>query len=111
MYISVYSVKSQLSTKCGHIRVCAFVRSNTVKYFTLQEPESNCPEKKGMCKQNSPRSDCSRRTISADHLLIHFMDFSISLSGTLQTYNHTGKCVRRFAGIYTYCWYFIDRKW
>ena len=25
--------------------------------------------------------------------------------------NHTGKCIRRFAGIYTYCWYFIDRKW
>ena len=24
-------------------------------------------------------------------------------------YMHTGKC--RFAGIYTYCRYFIDRKW
>ena len=24
---------------------------------------------------------------------------------------HTGKCIRRFGGIYTYCRYFIDRKW
>ena len=23
----------------------------------------------------------------------------------------TGKCIRRFAGIYAYCWYFIDRMW
>ena len=25
-------------------------------------------------------------------------------------YHHTGKCIRRFAGIYAYCRYFIDRK-
>ena len=25
--------------------------------------------------------------------------------------NHTGKCKRRFGGIYAYCRYFIDRKW
>ena len=24
---------------------------------------------------------------------------------------HTGKCIRRFAGIYAYCRYFIERKW
>ena len=24
---------------------------------------------------------------------------------------HTGKCIRRFAGIYAYCRYFIDQKW
>ena len=24
---------------------------------------------------------------------------------------HTGKCMRRFGGIYAYCRYFIDRKW
>ena len=24
---------------------------------------------------------------------------------------HTGKCICRFAGIYAYCRYFIDRKW
>ena len=24
-------------------------------------------------------------------------------------YNHTGKCIRRFAGIYAHCRYFIDR--
>ena len=24
---------------------------------------------------------------------------------------HTGKCIRRFAGIYAYCRYFMDRKW
>ena len=26
------------------------------------------------------------------------------------TITHTGKCIRRFAGIYVYCRYFIDRK-
>ena len=25
--------------------------------------------------------------------------------------NYTGKCIRRFAGIYADCRYFIDRKW
>ena len=24
---------------------------------------------------------------------------------------HTGKCIRRFAGIYAYCRYLLDRKW
>ena len=24
---------------------------------------------------------------------------------------HTGKCIRRFGGIYAYCRFFIDRKW
>ena len=24
---------------------------------------------------------------------------------------HTGKCIRRFAGIYAYWWYSIDRTW
>ena len=23
----------------------------------------------------------------------------------------TGKCIRRFVGIYMYCWNFIDQKW
>ena len=25
--------------------------------------------------------------------------------------NHTGKCIRRFGGIYAYCRYFINWKW
>ena len=25
--------------------------------------------------------------------------------------HHTGKCIRRFGGIYAHCRYFIDRKW
>ena len=29
----------------------------------------------------------------------------------LQPTVHTGKCIRRFAGIYACCRYFIDRKW
>ena len=36
-----------------------------------------------------------------------------SVSDTNQDLNasiHTGKCIRRFGGIYAYCWYFIDRK-
>ena len=24
---------------------------------------------------------------------------------------YTGKCIRRFGGIYAYCWYLIDWKW
>ena len=28
-----------------------------------------------------------------------------------RSHYHTGKCIRRFAGIYAYCRYFIDRKW
>ena len=28
-----------------------------------------------------------------------------------QSHFHTGKCIRRFAGIYADCRYFIDRKW
>ena len=27
-----------------------------------------------------------------------------------QFLSHTGKCIRRFGGIYMYCRYFIDRK-
>ena len=27
------------------------------------------------------------------------------------THIHTGKCIRRFGGIYAYCRHFIDRKW
>ena len=41
--------------------------------------------------------DCCRR-----------MGFVILMS---LRYLHTGKCIRRFAGIYAYCRYFIDRKW
>ena len=26
-------------------------------------------------------------------------------------HHHTGKCIRRFGGIYAYCRYFIYRKW
>ena len=36
-----------------------------------------------------------------------------SVSDTNQDINasiHTGKCLRRFGGIYAYCRYFIDRK-
>ena len=31
--------------------------------------------------------------------------------GILYYLYHTGKCIRRFGGIYAYCRYFIDRKW
>ena len=30
---------------------------------------------------------------------------------SLRKRSHTGKCIRRFGGIYAFCWYFIDRKW
>ena len=34
----------------------------------------------------------------------------ISPKHTLELF-YTGKCIRRFDGIYAYCRYFIDRKW
>ena len=36
---------------------------------------------------------------------------SICSNGDGSCLNHTAKCIRRFAGIYAYCRYFIDRKW
>ena len=35
----------------------------------------------------------------------------VNLEGCGTFRSHTGKCIRRFAGIYAYCRYFIDRKW
>ena len=35
----------------------------------------------------------------------------LAWSHTFMEINHTGKCIRRFGGIYAYCRYFIDRKW
>ena len=45
-------------------------------------------------------------------LLCYESDFIWSLSNNNSSDDiHTGKCIRRFAGIYAYCRYFIDRKW
>ena len=33
------------------------------------------------------------------------------VGGGVAVVQHTGKCIRRFAGIYAYCRYFIDRMW
>ena len=33
------------------------------------------------------------------------------LNVILEQLFHTGKCIRRFGGIYAYCRYFKDRKW
>ena len=40
-------------------------------------------------------------------------NFSLSLQCLIvvTSYNHTGKCIRRFACIYAYCRCFIDRMW
>ena len=40
---------------------------------------------------------------------LNYIDTVMSLNN--QNYCHTGKCIRRFGGIYAYCRYFIDRKW
>ena len=34
----------------------------------------------------------------------------LSIISSFRAY-HTGKCLRRFGGIYAFCRYFIDRKW
>ena len=43
--------------------------------------------------------------IGIAHISIFFVHFK-TLPGP-----HTGKCIRRFGGIYAYCRYFIDQKW
>ena len=46
--------------------------------------------------------------------LVHFWSLptrSILVVQTNMDLLHTGKCIRRFGGIYAYCRYFIDRKW
>ena len=35
----------------------------------------------------------------------------LSSSSDARDKDHTGKCTRRFGGIYAYCRYFIDREW
>ena len=42
---------------------------------------------------------------------VKFHVFLSTLSLLSRKYVHTGKCIRRFGGIYAYCRYFIDRKW
>ena len=39
--------------------------------------------------------------------------YSVKREMVIRVYihHHTGKCIRRFGGIYAYCLYFIDRKW
>ena len=49
-------------------------------------------------------------------MVLNFLIFDSALGnigGVADTPNqqHTGKCIRRLAGIYAYCRYFIDRKW
>ena len=46
---------------------------------------------------------------SSIHLILRKF-FAVTIAGDVQ-HIHTGKCIRRFAGIYAYCRYFIDRKW
>ena len=46
--------------------------------------------------------------------LLHFAgakNYAMHHHRELIHYIHTGKCIRRFGGIYAYCWHFIDRKW
>ena len=40
-----------------------------------------------------------------------FLGFQYTFRVKCSPYYHTGKCICRFAGIYAYCRYFIDRKW
>ena len=47
---------------------------------------------------------------SLPKLLVGFSPSLAVMIMLLVTY-HTGKCIRRFGGIYVYCRYFIDRKW
>ena len=36
---------------------------------------------------------------------------AVSVQYSRNTVRLSGKCIRRFAGIYAYCRYFIDRNW
>ena len=44
-------------------------------------------------------------------LEIVFMNDCVVTNILVYGYDHTGKFIRRFAGIYPYYPYFIDRKW
>ena len=52
-----------------------------------------------------------------NHSTVSKLNKSFYRGAQLKTYNkvagkqHTGKCIRRFGGVYAYCRYFIDRKW
>ena len=52
--------------------------------------------------------------------IIPYLKYNDSINCILHIYmlmlrkilrHHTGKCIRRFGGIYAYCRFFIDRKW
>ena len=49
----------------------------------------------------------NRRTLASNYRPVSLSCVSCKLLEHI----HTGKCIRRFAGIYAYCRYFIDRKW
>ena len=67
-----------------------------------------------------PRKACSRvgtnqpacRRASYQELFVSVFQITTSrMTLGQRQYVHTGKCIRRFGGIYAYCRYLIDRKW
>ena len=85
-----------------------------------------CPTVKLMINSYIINRD-STKIITMDHMLkgtminssstnrmtptIFFSHLSVLISSSSLILLHTGKCIRRFNGIYAYCRYFIDRKW
>ena len=69
--------------------------------------EKPCPEG---CKENICEMDTGNCSVGcADGY--HYRHGYCVEGILLLRHVHTGKCIRRFAGIYAYCRYIIDRKW
>ena len=60
--------------------------------------------------QNTFYTNCINDIIDSIGPSIILRSIRVNGSDDLHVH-HTGKCKRRFGGIYEYCRYFIDRKW
>ena len=75
--------------------------------------EMVCPSQARICENLN--SECltsyarsyKNLTVNISHLMLD-QNKAVIISHLML---HTGKCIRRFGGIYAYCRYFIDRKW
>ena len=88
--------------------------TNDHKYIygaTTNEPDSATVELRYRPRPQftTVRTECFKRLKIVVALSWRFMNHQDYLRIT--TYGHTGKCKRRFGGIYAYCRYFIGRKW
>ena len=81
-----------------------------VAYMSFQQPSTVAAGQNNTDLQNEadiPKTTSAKRPLFSK---TDESDFNDTETTTVAV-SHTGKCIRRFAGIYAYCRYFIDRKW